>query len=678
MQRRVLVTRLLRAALGCGTVFWLPVTDASAAAPTSRPNVVFIMTDQQPVTTIGAYGNRQIKTPNLDRLAREGMRFEQFHIAAFACSPSRASFWTGQWSHHHGVVSNDIVLGGEVPTLGSIARAQGYQSAFLGKWHLGGNMYVREAKDRWSLRRVADPQGFAYEKTGPWRGGEDQPQCGFLDKWVGGWEQFQAHLHSVELGTFLDRKQRVGNHNMAPSGIEGTHIYSQIPAEQHEVAFLAREAEEFIRYQRDRSKPFCLVLSFYGPHLPVAPPQPWDTMYDPQQVPLPENFRDDLTGKPGIQRANAHAWKAGQWTEAQYRDYIARYWGYCSYIDERVGRVLAALDAEGITDDTIIVFTTDHGDMLAAHGFIYKLLSGYDELMRIPFIIRYPRVVRPDARCAAMVQSIDVLPTLLDLCALAAPPQIDGRSFRALLDGKTTEFREQVLTIMLNTFMLATRDWKLVYTSGREPKPFVELYDRHSRPLEVKNLAGDQDRAAVLADMQQRLIAQLRDAGYPYAEVVAERIAEARAGMPGPDEMVWPTVASFKPVRDDDGKLFAEFSVEWNVGQPLQATAENGLVKYWNSIQLLGGGGKSIITRATLWPDPPTTGWKLGTKQTVGPVRVPIPAHMQGDYAVRISLFSPQTKSPPPVEGNAQRIVGTVTIHKDAQGQQKLSFSGAK
>jgi len=675
MRNRVLVDSLVRAVLGCWALSSLGGAGILVAAEAAkRPNVLFIMTDQQPVSTIGAYGNPMIKTPQVDRLAREGVRFDQFHIAAFACSPSRACYWTGRWSHHHGVVINDIVLGDDVPTLGSITRAQGYQSAFIGKWHLGGSMYVRGEKDHWSHRRVDNATDFVYDKQGPWRGGEDEPQCGFLDKWVGGWRQFQDHLRSAGLGEFLKRKQSVGNHNMAPSGAEGTHIFSEIPAEHHEVAFFTGEAERFIRGERDRSKPFCMVLSFFGPHLPVAPPKPWDAMYDPRSVPLPENFQDDLSGKPDSQRNNDHCRKSGRWTEDQFRDYIARYWGYCSYIDQQVGRVLAALDDERITDDTIIVYTTDHGDMVAAHGFIFKLGSGYDELMRVPFIVRYPRAALPGTRCEALVQSIDVLPTLLDLCGLTSPPQIDGRSFRALLEGKATEFRDRVLTVMANTIMLANRDWKLVYSCGRDPKPFVELYDRRERPLEVKNHAGDQARAGVLAEMKRQLAEQLREIGYPYADAVKQRLANARGDLPSPAEMVLPTVASFKPVRDEKGRLAAEFTIEWNVGEPLQGTAESGPAKYWTFVQVVGESGRTIVTRATQWPDPPTTAWKPATKQTVGPLRVPILPNMQGVFPVRVGLYCPETKSHPPVEGGAQRTVGTLVVSKGTDGGQTLSF----
>jgi arylsulfatase A-like enzyme len=641
---------------------------ASAATP-SRPNILVVITDQQPIPTIGAYGNPQVRTPNIDRLAREGLRFDEYHIAAFACCPSRACYWTGRWSHHHGVITNEIVLRDDIPTLGSVVRAAGYQAAFVGKWHLGGNMYVTSDKDKWSLRRVENSEDYAFDRLGPWRGGEDEPQGGFLDKWVGGWRQYQDYLRGVGLGKF----GQIGCHNMAPSGPDDTHAYSRVPAVHHEAAFLAGEAEKFIRQQRDPTKPFCLVLSIYGPHHPVAPPKPWDTMYDPRAVPLPENFRDELGGKPLSQRDDVQCRQAGRWSEAQFRDYIARYWGYCSYIDDQVGRVVKALDDEKILDNTIVVYTTDHGDMLAAHGFVFKLGSGYDELMRVPLVIRYPKAIRP-GQTDALVQNIDLLPTLLELCRIAVPPQVDGRSFAGLLAGKATAFRDQVVTVMLRTIMLATRDWKLVYTNCRQTGAFLELYDRHQRPLEVDNRAGRAADAEAFRAMKARLSAWLHESGYPYAAVIDRALPTARTRMPSIAELLRPQIASFRASEDAQGKPVAEFTVAWNVGEPPASRSEVNVTKYWTFVHVLGPGMQEILSRATRWPDPPTTSWAAGSRQVVGPLRVPIPFNLQGRYPVRVGLFSPETKTCPKVLGEAQRVVGKLTVDKPADGLQRLSF----
>ena len=636
----------------------------AAQAADKRPNVLLIMTDQQPISMVGAYGNPLAKTPSIDRLAREGMRLDGVHIAAFACSPSRASYWTGRYPHHHGIVVNDVVLSEDTPTLGSVLHAAGYQTAFVGKWHLGGNMYVSGEETKWSHNRIADPEQFRYGNEGPWRGGEDEPQCGFVDKWAGGWAQYHDYLRRVGLGDLLAKGRKVGNHNDLPSGPEGTHIHSQLPEEHHMAAFFAGEAEQFIRKDHDSKKPFCMVLSFYGPHLPVAPPQPWDTMLDPANVPLPENHVDPLTDKPGSQQNNSRCYKGATWTDAQFRDYIARYHGYCAYIDKQIGRVLAALDQQGLADDTIVIFTTDHGDMVGAHSFVFKLGSGYDELMRVPFLIRYPGGVRNDAASDALVQSIDVLPTLLDYCGVQAPAGVDGRTFRPLLEGKIQRFRDYVVTHTNGTIMIRDARWKLVYTDAR-PKAFLELYDLKERPLEVRNRAADPQCADALARMKGLLATWLHDSGHPYADVIEPKLATARTRSPSADELVTPRVADFRQTESDSGETIAEFSVAWRVGSQLSTEEQ-----YWCFLHIVAPSSGNIATRDTLWPDPPTTEWTIGTDQSVGPMQVPIPKNLKGDFPVRIGLYNPKKGTRPDVDGNAQQVVGTLTIDRTGEKVQ--------
>ena len=651
-------------------VIGIVVSASLADDETTRPNILFIMTDQQPVSTIGEYGNPLVKTPAIDRLARQGMRFDGFHIAAFACSPSRACFWSGQYSHHHGVTQNDIVLSEDLATLGTLFGEAGYQSAFVGKWHLGGQMYVRKEADKWSYARADDAEKFAYTKDGPWRGGEDRPQNGFVDKWVGGWSDYHDYLRGVGLGEYTEGNRMIGNHNIAPSGPEGTHIYSLIPEEHHMAAFLSGEAEKFIRQDRDPKKPFCLVLSFYGPHLPVAPPRPWDSMFKAEDVPLPENHQDDLSGKPWSQRNNNRCYRGDEWSELQFRDYVARYWGYCSYIDRQVGRVLKALDDRGLTDDTVVVYTADHGDMLAAHGFVFKLGSGYDELMRVPLIVRYPKVVKPGQSNAALVESIDVLPTLLDLAGIDVPRGVDGRSFRELLEGRVDHFREVAVTIMSNTMMIRDLDWKLVFTDSGRKEGFIELYDVRKSPLEVDNLAPDPAHANELERMKGELGDWLQGSGYPYAKVVLAKLDGALTRLPSAEELVVPRVAAFEQTVDDDGKPVARFSIEWQVGSGLSDSVE-----YWTFVQAIKPGGSQIASRATRWPDPPTTEWTVRQRQPVGPMDVPILADMKGEYTIRVGLYSPKTGTRPDTFDGAQRYLGSLSVKRAAGQKQILTFT---
>jgi len=642
--------------------------EAHGAGGKARPNVLFIITDQQPVSTIGAYGNDMARTPNLDRLCGEGLRFDRFHISAFPCSPSRACFFTGQYSHNHGVVQNDILLRDEIPSMGNLFKAAGYQTAYIGKWHLGGNMYAESEQDRWSWHRLADPERYKFDKTGPWRGGEDLPQCGFTDKWVGGWTHYRGYIRDVGLGELLEKCRRLGNHNIAPSCGEGKHMYSLVPEEHHMSAFLAGEAEKFIREERDPNKPFCMVLSFYGPHLPVAPPKPWDEMFDPAKVPLPDNHDDKLEGKPFGQRRNWRCYRLPEWTDMQFRDYVARYWGYCAYIDRQVGRVLKALDDNKLADDTIVVFTSDHGDMVAAHGMIWKLGScGYDELLRVPFILRYPGSIAGGRAVTALVESVDVLPTLLSLCGLKVPQTVEGKGFGALLRGETSEHREVTRCSWATTgLVVATDRWK--YTCQWARRDLDELYDLRERPLEMNNRARDPACGETAQKMKNHVRAWTTGTNHPYRKRIGEVLdTDPFEGM---GEMT-PQVTAFSR-RDEKGRTFADFQVKWLIKKTPQSD-----LKYWCFLHVKPDrlGPKPILTRKVLWPEVPTTEWKNGTEQELGTMDVPIPDDLKpGKYGIWIGLYNPDKKEQAPVAGGLPVMVGKLTVRKE-RGKFELDFT---
>ena len=266
-----------------------------AAAQAKRPNLLFIMTDQHPFGAIGAYGTAGVKTPNIDRIAAEGVRFDRFYIAAFPCSPSRASFLTGRHAHNHGVVTNDVILSDAVPSLGAALKRAGYHTGYVGKWHLTGQMYRGRTgapmNNEWYYERVPSADGFRFERK-PGGTGEDVPQHGF-DYWVGGWTHYHDYLRQAGLEKFAE--QKIGNHSIAASGPEGTHIYSEVPEDHHMSAFLAGNAVKFLEEQHGQDAPFGLVLSFYGPHLPVAPPRPWDTLYGLAEASLPASYPDNTS-----------------------------------------------------------------------------------------------------------------------------------------------------------------------------------------------------------------------------------------------------------------------------------------------------------------------------------------------------------------------------------------------
>ncbi len=492
-----------------------------------RPNVLLIMTDQQPVSTIGCYGNSVVKTPAQDRLAREGMRFDNFYIAAFACTPSRATYLTGRYSHNHGVVVNDVELDDALPSIGNLFRDAGYQTAWIGKWHLGGQMYRGIAErgpfdNCWVRKRVDSTRDFEFVQVEGGTG-EDESRSGF-DHWVGGWKHFKAYLQTTDLPDEVKNLPRVGNHQAAPSAPDREHSVSLLGEDHHMAHFFADEMVTFLNANRDNS--FCAVLSFYGPHSPVCPPEPWDSIYDLDDVPLPENYDAPLEDKPRFQSGRDRTYVRDVWSRNEVRDYIRRYWGYVSYIDAQVERVLNALDANGQTEDTIVMFVSDHGDMVGQFGMVYKLTyCGYDTLMKVPCLVRWPGRIEAGSVNTSLNSSVDVMPTILDLAGVDIPEGVDGESIGDVLKGERDVTREEIFTDLMNRgVMLRQGSWKFVLNwkplSG-DVRDLDELYNLADDPHEEHNLAyRDRVRAA---SMRDRILSWLEETGHPYVNTIREQ-----------------------------------------------------------------------------------------------------------------------------------------------------------
>jgi arylsulfatase len=636
-------------------------------------NLVYIMTDQQPVSTLGCYGNSLSPTPNLDRLAATGIRFTNFYIGGFPCSPSRACMITGRHPHGHGVITNDVLLGEDVPSMGRVMQASGRDTGYFGKWHLGGMMYRgvpgRKPHDgRWFYRRVPDETGFRFEQV---EGGigEDQPQLGF-HTWAGGWQHYHAYLRDVGLGDLVEQNPMLGNHNDLPSGPDSTHAYSRLPEEHHMAAFFAREAESFIRGHRSGDTPFALVLSFYGPHLPVAPPQPWDEKYSLDRCPLPPNHFDQLDGKPIRQRTNRRCYVLPTWTDEQFQDYIRRYYGYCAYIDKQIGRVLDALTECALDDSTIVIFTSDHGDMVGAHGFIYKLgTCGYEELSNVPFIMRVPSITQPDTATEALASNVDIMPTLTELMGLPRIEGMHGVSLAEVLARPTSAVRDRIFAHWTgSSFVTFDGTWK--YALHWKQRDVDELYNLRDDPGEMRNLVAEEECADVVKANRQAIFDWLRETGHPYAHVVEEKAQETvETRLVDAD----PEAAEFRYLGGNE----FEMTIVWHVRGPVDADQ-----KYWCFTQFVNpkyGTDNDIVFRFTPWPDPPTTEWKPGNDYAIGPVKVRVPDHAgPGKYEVRSGLWNPETRQGPGIlvngVGNA-RIIGDLTIAKEGDAITDIKYA---
>ncbi len=642
-------------------------------APSRPVNLVYIMTDQQPVSTLGCYGNPLDPTPNLDRLAATGIRFTNFYIGGFPCSPSRACMFTGRHPHGHGIITNDVLLADDVPSMGLMMRTSGRDTGYFGKWHLGGMMYRnvpgRKPHDgRWFYRRVPDEAGFRFEQV---EGGigEDEPQLGF-DTWVGGWKHYHEYLRQAGLGDLLDQNPMLGNHNDLPSGPDSTHAYSRLPEEHHMAAFFTQEAQSFIRAHRGGDTPFALVLSYYGPHLPVAPPKPWDGKYSLEQCPLPANHRDTLRGKPIRQRTNRRCYVLPDWTDEQFQDYIRRYYGYCAYIDQQIGRVLDTLTECGFDDNTIVIFTSDHGDMIGGHGFIYKLgTCGYEELSNVPFIMRVPGLTQPGARTEALASNVDIVPTLIQLMGLPRTEGMHGVSFADVLARPSASVRDRIFAHWTGaSFITFDGTWK--YALHWKNRDIDELYNLERDPGEMQNLAMDEKYADVVTENQQAIFEWLRKTGHPYVRIVEEQARETVKTRLVDAE---PEVAQFRYLGGNE----FEMRIVWQVRGPIDTEQ-----KYWCFTQFVNpkyGTDNDIVFRFTPWPDPPTTEWRPGNDYPVGPVKVRVPDHAgPGKYTVRSGLWNPETKESPGILANGvgnSKIIGDLTIKKEGDRITDITYA---
>jgi arylsulfatase A-like enzyme len=426
----------------------------SVAVPPSRnrPNVVLVFADQWRAQAVGYAGAPNVQTPNLDALARDSVRFSSAVANCPVCSPYRASLITGQYPLTHGVFTNDVHLEHNVPSIADAFRDAGYDTAYIGKWHLN---------DRGRLAFVPpeDRQGFDF-----WRAME----CT---------HQYNASHYYADTDEML-----------AWDG--------------YDAAAQTRCAEDYLR-RHDSTRPFFFVLSWGPPHNPYhTAPERFRSLYDPQRLAL----------RPNIPESDA----------AKAREDLAGYYAHCSALDACLGDLLATLDDTGLADDTLFVFTSDHGDMHGSHGGWRKQWP-YDESVLVPFLLRAPAHLAGKPReIDAPLGAVDIMPTLLELCGIDVPRSVEGLSFAPLLRGAAGAPTDAALIACYHPFSEWWRD-----RGGREYRglrtarntyvrtldgPWL-LFDNHADPFQLDNLCGRAEHAELQAALDRRLADILRAQG---------------------------------------------------------------------------------------------------------------------------------------------------------------------
>jgi arylsulfatase A-like enzyme len=448
-----------------------------------RPNVLLIMTDQQRWDGLAAAGNRYIHTPNLDALAESGALFENAFCNNPVCMPSRHSLLSGQYPSAIGSMTNGIEMREDVPCLQHILSPYGYHTANLGKLHF------KNHSDR-DHREIHPRYGFDTLIL------SDEPGC-YEDayiKWVR--ERDPSQVENCRVGTPpawtgppIDKKRETTE----PYAFEG-------PEDMTHSAFVAEETITCIR--RHHHEPFFAIAGFYAPHTPLNPPQRFVDMYDIDSLPLPK--MNEGENKRGL-------------TDREWRTVKAYYYALISHVDDQVGRILTALDEAGVRDNTIVVFTSDHGEHLGDHGLIQKGPPGYDSCIHVPLLVSWPGRIRAGVRRNELVELVDIAPSLLDWCGLQVPPHLQGRSFRPLLEGGDYEPRSSAYMEFRNPFAAS---WKTVrthefkYSAGNNGREL--LFDLTNDPHELTNVAEDPACADALGRMRHELLRRWFDVERQY------------------------------------------------------------------------------------------------------------------------------------------------------------------
>lgn len=452
-----------------------------------RPNILLIISDQQRTDTLGFRGLTPCKTPNMDRLAREGISFDRAITPSPLCLPARSAMFTGQYPHQTNMMDNDDSLSTESFLLTRM-RDAGYCVDYAGKWHLG-----EDNIHQWTDRHAGDST-VAYSQWCHSRG--------IADGWA-----------------FNDPATRT--HRTPHMSIPAASV-SPIKPEETNDAWITDHAINFIR-TRDRQQPFFLTCSFNGPHPPFRIPEPYYSMYAADDIPEPPNFHPSrLTGEPDSNRTSFYRtlWNdhGDQWNA--WKKSVAVYWGFVSLIDAQVGRVIECLEAEGLYDDTFIIFASDHGEMLGQHGLWHKC-HAYEESLRVPLIMRSPKNANADIRSQSGASLIDIGPTILGQCAFEIPDEIEGIDLSPAFTSDSNWSADRLLFSEhkpLGDWHHAV-DWRMVtdnrfkYTWNRGDRD--ELYNLETDLHEMCNLIDDGKLANRVAAMRDQLHAWMRATADP-------------------------------------------------------------------------------------------------------------------------------------------------------------------
>lgn len=508
---------------------------------TARPNILLITSDQQRADCFG-FENPAVKTPHVDRLARDGTRFSACITPNLVCQPSRASILTGLLPLTHGVWDNgvdlDPVVGGR--GFAGVLAAAGYRTAFIGKAHFStkstfaptGTPECNKSQSNYGPDWFGPYMGFQHvelcvtghmHRTRPL----EDPPCGHYERWL--------------LARGVDREAiECWKTDLGPSVGAAQTWHSALPAAWHNSTWIAERTIDFLA-RRSAGKPFCLWASFPDPHHPFDCPEPWSRMYDPKSVVLPKHRTRDsdrrvwwhkavLEGKPQLSdptmlKFRSEGSRMPDQSDEQLAAMTANYYGMISQIDHNVGRMLEALEHNGLADNTLVVYTTDHGELLGNHGLYLKHPIPYEDLLRIGMVVRGPGVQAGQVVREPM-STLDLAATFHDYSGATPVRPLQSRSLRGLLEnaGETRDVAYSEwhvhpsrcgVALALRTVRTKTHKCTFELESGAG-----ELYDLVNDPEEMVDRFNDPAYAGVRKELHDMMRARPGEIAQPLAEPI--------------------------------------------------------------------------------------------------------------------------------------------------------------
>lgn len=429
-------------------------------------NILMIHSDQHRFDCLGINGHPLVQTPNLDALAGRGVNFTNAFCPIPLCTPTRGCLLTGVWPMTHQALANGGTeasrpMRDDLVTWSELLQQAGYALDYVGKWHVSSRK--TKAQLGWD-RFLCDSQ---YHR---WRQDQNLPPQPDSNRWLG-----QTDLH--------------------------------ITPEQSSLHWQADHVINMLRERARQGQPFMLRWDPPEPHLPNRVCEPYASLYEPSRIDPWPSWGDTFEGKPYIQAQQLRTWGLDQWTWNDWQPLVARYLGEITMMDEQIGRVLAELDHLGLADDTLVIYSSDHGDMCGAHGMLDKHFILYDDVVRVPLILRWPGTT--PGVCQEMVCSaLDLACTILDAAGVPRPASFAGTSLKPDPQGIVRTGRQDIFAVYFgNQFglysqrMVRNRRWKYVYNATAED----ELYDLETDPAELTNLATSPQHVPTLHLLRRRL-----------------------------------------------------------------------------------------------------------------------------------------------------------------------------